>query len=75
MISWAEARRQEGFNEGLTKALLRLVDRKFSITEAERERIRSASDPEKLQTALDEIIEPDATVQSVLKHLEDYVHD
>jgi len=78
MISWAEARRQEGhkqgieqgLNEGLVTALLRQVERKFSVTEAERERIRAVSDPEKLQTALDEIIEPDATVQSVLERLE-----
>ncbi|TVR89867.1 MAG: hypothetical protein EA428_09470 [Spirochaetaceae bacterium] len=85
MISWAEARRQEGLkqgleqgieqgieqglNEGLVTALLRLVERKFSVTEAERERIRAVSDPDKLQAALDEIIEPGATLDSVLKHL------
>ncbi|TVQ22215.1 MAG: hypothetical protein EA383_15805, partial [Spirochaetaceae bacterium] len=74
MISWEEARRQEGLqqglHEGLVATLLRQVDRKFSVTQAERERIRAASDPEKLQAALDEIIEPAATRESVLKRLE-----
>ena len=70
MISWAEARRQEGLEQGLTKTLLRQVDRRFSVTNADRERVRSAADPEKLQAALDEIIEPDATLESVLRLLE-----
>ena len=78
MISWAEARRQEvlkqgieqGLEQGLTKTLLRQVERKFSVTNAERECIQAVADPEKLQAALDEIIEPDATLESVLKLLE-----
>ncbi len=74
MISWAEARRQEGLKQGieqgLTKALLRLVERKFSVSAAERERIQAVADAEKLQAALDEIIEPEATLESVLRHLQ-----
>ncbi|TVQ26782.1 MAG: hypothetical protein EA383_04505, partial [Spirochaetaceae bacterium] len=61
---------EQGLHEGLVATLLRQVDRKFSVTQAERERIRAASDPEKLQAALDEIIEPAATRESVLKRLE-----
>ena len=70
MISWAEARRQEGLKQGLTKTLLRFAERKFSVTNADRERVRSAADPEKLQAALDQIIEPEATLESVLRLLD-----
>ena len=78
MISWAEARRQEvlkqgieqGLEQGLTKTLLRQVERKFSVTNADRECIQAVADPEKLQAALDEIIEPEATLESVLRHLQ-----
>jgi len=82
MISWAEARRQEGFkqgleqgfeqgfnqgfNQGLGIALLRQIERRFSVTNADRERVRAASDREKLQAALDEVTEP----ESVLRLLE-----
>ena len=45
MISWAEARRQEGlnqgFNQGLGIALLRFAERRFSATNADRERVRA----------------------------------
>jgi len=70
MISWAEAHRQEVLNEGLTKVLLRQVERKFSVEAADRERIQAVADAEKLQAALDEIIEPEATLESVLGHLQ-----
>ncbi len=45
MISWAEARRQEGFeqgfNQGLGIALLRFAERRFSVTNADCERVRA----------------------------------
>jgi len=40
---------------------MEFAERKFSVTNADRERVRSAADPEKLQAALDEVTEPDAT--------------
>ncbi len=47
-MTYAEAKRKEGLEEGSLKrsreVLIRLVDRKFGLTEAERERIMAYED-------------------------------
>ena len=56
--------RQEGRQEGMSlgqlrekqDVLIRLLDRKFGIGEAERELIRAVEEPARLDAALDEIL-------------------
>ncbi len=64
IMTFAEAKIQEGRQEGRQEgelfgkraALLRQVSRKFTVTDAERERILSCNDSAALDAALDEII-------------------
>ena len=72
IMTFAEAKIQEGVQKGelLGKraTLLRLVSRKFNVTDAERERILSCEDQTALDAALDEIITADEKA-SVLSKL------
>ncbi len=78
MISYNEkARREgkvegkaEGKAEGLAEALIRMLERKFTLDSAELDRVRKVNDVAKFQAALDEIIEPHATAESVLEKLQ-----
>ncbi|MCA1755777.1 MAG: hypothetical protein LC641_13985 [Spirochaeta sp.] len=73
MISFREKARREGEAigkaEGLAEALLRQLERRFTLNSVELERVREVSDVANLQAALDEIIEPDATAKSVVEKL------
>ena len=73
MISYNEKARREGKvqgkAEGLAEALLRQIERRFAVSSVEFEGVREVSDVAKLQAALDEIIEPHATAESVLEKL------
>jgi hypothetical protein len=73
MISYAEKKHREGKAEGkaegLAEALVRLLERRFLPAPAELVRVREVTDTAKLQAALDEIIEPEATLDSVLEKL------
>ena len=69
IMTFAEAKIQEGLHErppggsrkllGKRATLLRLVSRKFTVTDAERDRILSCDDSAALDAALDEIITAD----------------
>ncbi|TVR94503.1 MAG: hypothetical protein EA428_00300, partial [Spirochaetaceae bacterium] len=58
-----------GEAKGLAEALLRQLERRFTLSSAQLNRVRGVSDVPKLQAALDEIIEPHATADSVLEKL------
>ena len=62
-----------GHNAGggvLAEALIRLMNRKFTLSASDIQTIRTVRDLSKLQAALDEIIEANATRESVLRQLE-----
>ena len=59
-MTFAEAKIQEGELLGKRATLLRLVSRKFTVTDAERDLILSCDDSAALDAALDEIITADA---------------
>jgi len=81
MISYAESLRREGEAtgvkkgkkegkaEGLAEALIRLMNRRFTPSASDIQKIRTVRDLSKLQAALDEIIEANATRESVLRQL------
>ncbi len=73
MISFAEKVRREGEAkgkaEGLAETLLRQLGRRFTLKPAEIDQVRAVTNVAKLQAALDEIIEPHATADSVLEKL------
>ncbi|MFN2312627.1 MAG: hypothetical protein ABR590_11330, partial [Spirochaetia bacterium] len=66
--SWRNWKR-EGKAEGLSFALLRLLEREFSLGDRDRDEVRAVQDTEKLQRALEEVFEPGATLESVLTRL------
>ena len=78
MISYAESLRREGKQEGeregkregLAEALIRQMSRRFTLSAPYIQTIRTVGELSKLQAALDEIIEPHATRESVLRQLE-----
>jgi len=74
MISYAEELRREGKlegkAEGLAEALIRQMSRRFTLSAPDTQKIRTVRDLSKLQAALDEIIEANATRESVLRQLE-----
>ena len=47
---------EKGFLESRRETLARQLDRKFGLTDAERDRILSCADPSALDAALDEIM-------------------
>ena len=61
---------EEGKAEGLAEALIRLMNRRFTPSASDIQKIRTVRDLSKLQAALDEIIEANATRESVLRQLE-----
>ena len=69
----AEKLRKEGIKEGKIQekqeVLIRLLERKYSLTEQDRQHISSITDPDKLDRALDEIVVSE-TKEQVLKLLE-----
>jgi hypothetical protein len=83
-MTWAEAKRKEGVEEGLQQGreqgaqegslqrsrdvLIRLLERKFGLTDRERERISACGDQGALDAALDEILDAETKAQ-VLTHL------
>lgn len=52
------------------EALIRQMNRRFNLSASDLQKIRAVRDLNKLQAALDEIIEPNATRESVLRQLE-----
>jgi len=60
---------RENKAEGLTETLIRQLKRRFHLSASELTRVREVTDIAKLQAALDEIIEPEATCESVLGKL------
>ena len=70
MISYIEKKHREGKAEGLTETLIRLLERKFRLDSTDLQWVSEVTDIAKLQAALDEIIEPEATAESVLGKLE-----
>lgn len=69
MISYAEKKHREGKTEGFAEALIRLLQRRFPLDPTELAQVREVTDTAKLQAALDEIIESEATRDSVLEKL------
>jgi hypothetical protein len=77
----AEKLKKEGIEEGLEKGieegkiqekqqvLIRLLSKKYSLNEQDKQHISSISDPDKLDLALDEIVVAE-TKEQVLKLLE-----
>jgi hypothetical protein len=77
----AEKLKKEGIEEGLEKGieegkiqekqqvLIRLLSKKYSLTEQDKQHISSISDPDKLDLALDEIVVAE-TKEQVLKLLD-----
>jgi predicted transposase YdaD len=67
-----EKGRHEGREEGRVAdkqdVLIRLLSRKFDLSDAERERIRGVEDPDRLDAALDEFVVAE-TKQAVLEKL------
>ena len=74
-MTWAEAKRKEGLEEGLEEGslqrsrdvLIRQTDRKFGLTVSERERISACSDQGALDAALDEILDAQSKAQVLEK--------
>lgn len=60
--------RQEGRLQDKREVLIRLLDRKFTLTAADKKRIQSTEDPAALDAALDEIVVAD-TKEAVLARL------
>ncbi|MFP4268934.1 MAG: hypothetical protein ACLFQW_13135, partial [Spirochaetaceae bacterium] len=59
---------EKGRIEGEHNTLIRQLDRKFCLSEEEKELVRSTEELEKIEAALDEILEAD-TKEQVLGHL------
>lgn len=55
--------------ESILATLLRQLGRRFTLNSAEIDQVRAVTNVAKLQAALDEIIEPHATADSVLEKL------
>ena len=76
-----KAGREEGRQEGLDvgrlegalnterRTLERQLDRRFGLSDDERELIQACSDSERLVAALDELADPRVTKEAVLGHL------
>jgi hypothetical protein len=70
-MTYAQEMRREGFQEGRQQGslqqsrevLARLVDRKFGLTDAERERIMACEDRQAMEAALDIILEAETKEQ------------
>ena len=67
-MTYAEAAEKRGIQKGEHKTLIRLLDRKFGLSEEEKELVRSTEELEKIEAALDEILEAE-TKEHVLAHL------
>ena len=61
--------REEGRVTGKQEVLIRLLSRKFEVSDAERERIRGVEDPDRLDAALDELVMAE-TKEAVLEKLQ-----
>ncbi len=59
MMTYSEARIHEGEIKSKQETLIRLIDRKYRITDEERTLIMSIQDPDILDAALDEIVMSD----------------
>jgi hypothetical protein len=80
LMSYADVLKREGLERGVQKGrqegrlqdkrevLIRLLDRKFTLTAADKKRIQSTEDPAALDAALDEIVVAD-TKEAVLARL------
>jgi predicted transposase/invertase (TIGR01784 family) len=62
-----EEGRQEGRLQKTREVLIRQLDRKFTLTAADRERIQSTQDPAALDAALDEIVDAESKVAVLAK--------
>jgi flagellar biosynthesis/type III secretory pathway protein FliH len=63
-----EEGREEGRVAGKQDVLMRLLSRKFDVSDAERETIRGMEDPDRLDAALDELVVAE-TKEAVLEKL------
>ncbi|MFP4179886.1 MAG: hypothetical protein ACLFSA_07500, partial [Spirochaetaceae bacterium] len=61
---------EKGRIEGEHNTLIRLLDRKFGLSEEEEELVRSTEELEKIEAALDEFVFAD-TKEQVLGHLKE----
>ncbi|MGM0675574.1 MAG: hypothetical protein ACQETQ_12845 [Spirochaetota bacterium] len=71
-MTYAEELKTKGREEGRVTekqdVLIRLLSRKFGLTDAERQRIRGVEDTERLDAALDELVVAE-TKEAVLEKL------
>ncbi len=71
-MTYAEELKTKGREEGRVAdkqdVLIRLLSRKFGLTDAERQRIRGVEDTERLDAALDELVVAE-TKKAVLEQL------
>lgn len=68
MMTFAEKLEKRGIQKGRHDTLIRQLDKKFGISEKEKELIRHCYELEKVENALDEILDA-KTKEEVLKHL------
>jgi hypothetical protein len=73
LMTYGEMLKTKGREEGRVidkqDVLIRLLSRKFSLSDAERESIRGVEDPDRLDAALDELVVAE-TKQAVLEKLQ-----
>jgi ribosomal protein S4 len=75
LMSYADVLKREGLEEGqqegrlqkTREVLIRQLDRKFTLTAADRQRIQSTEDPAALDAALDEIVDAESKVAVLAK--------
>ena len=67
-MTYAEAAEKRGIQKGEHKTLIRQLDKKFGLSDEEKNLIRRSEDLEKIEAALDEILDAD-TKEQVLAHL------
>jgi hypothetical protein len=67
-MTFAEAAEKRGIQKGEHNTLIRLLNKKFGLSDEEKDLIRRTDELEKLEAALDEILDAE-TKEQVLAHL------
>ena len=71
-MTYAEAAEKKGIEKGIQKGehktLIRQLDKKFGLSDEEKELVRSCEELEKIEAALDEILDAE-TKEQVLAQL------
>jgi hypothetical protein len=78
MYSIADSLRDEGIEQGIEQGrvaesqriLLRLLEKRFGLTESERALVANCADTDRLEEAADLLVAPDASKASVLRLLQ-----